>query len=93
MRRIGLAVVLALSLTVAPLAAEARQAGKVYRVGVLSSASSIPDAVGRPAFLEGLTVWASCKGPTAARMLPPRIRLAMPLVFMEAAMVARRSEA
>jgi hypothetical protein len=35
MRRIGLAVVLAVSLFVMPLAAEAKQAGKVYRVGVL----------------------------------------------------------
>jgi putative ABC transport system substrate-binding protein len=36
MRRIGLAVVLTLSLTLAPLVAEAQQAGKVYRIGYLS---------------------------------------------------------
>jgi putative ABC transport system substrate-binding protein len=36
MRLIGLAVVLTLSLTVAPLVAEGQQAGKVYRIGVLS---------------------------------------------------------
>jgi len=41
MRRIGLAVVLALSL-LAPLAVEAQEQGKVYRVGRLSVA-----AVGR----------------------------------------------
>ena len=35
MRRIGLAVVLALSLMLAPLLVEAQQAGKVYRIGVL----------------------------------------------------------
>jgi putative ABC transport system substrate-binding protein len=35
MRLIGLAVVLTLSLIAAPLAAEAQQAGKVYRIGVL----------------------------------------------------------
>jgi ABC-type uncharacterized transport system substrate-binding protein len=35
MRLIGLAVVLILSLTLAPLAAEAQQAGKVARIGVL----------------------------------------------------------
>ena len=36
MRRIGLAVVLALSLFVAPLTDEAQQVGKVYRVGFLA---------------------------------------------------------
>jgi ABC-type uncharacterized transport system substrate-binding protein len=40
MRRIGLAVVLALSLMLAPLAAEAQQAEKVWRVGYLSSSSA-----------------------------------------------------
>src|SRR4030095_7332135 len=37
MRRIGLAVVLVVSLLLAPLVAEAQQAGKVYRIGYLSS--------------------------------------------------------
>jgi ABC-type uncharacterized transport system substrate-binding protein len=37
MRRIGLAVVLTFGLTLAPLAAEAQQAGKVYRIGVLGT--------------------------------------------------------
>jgi putative ABC transport system substrate-binding protein len=55
MRRIGLAVVLVVGLVLAPLAAEA-QAGKVYRVGVLASSSSIPDDIsGRQAFLERLS--------------------------------------
>src|SRR5262245_22688778 len=35
MRRIGLAVVLTVSLALAPLVAEAQQAGKVYRIGYL----------------------------------------------------------
>jgi len=35
MRRIGLAVVLTVSLTLAPLAADAQPTGKVYRVGYL----------------------------------------------------------
>ena len=35
MRLIGLAVVFALSLFAAPVAAEAQQAGKVYRIGIL----------------------------------------------------------
>jgi putative tryptophan/tyrosine transport system substrate-binding protein len=38
MRRIGLAVILTLSLSLAPLAAEAQQAGGVYRLGILSPA-------------------------------------------------------
>jgi hypothetical protein len=36
MRLIGLAVVLTLSLALAPLAAGAQQAGKVYRIGYLN---------------------------------------------------------
>ena len=54
-RRIGLAVVL--GLTMSAFTAEAQQAGKIYRIGVLSSASSIPDetvAQGRRAFSERL---------------------------------------
>jgi hypothetical protein len=39
MRRIGLAVVLALGLSLASLAAEGQQAGKVYRIGVIIAAS------------------------------------------------------
>ena len=39
MRLIGLAVVLAVSLTLAPLAAEAQQAGKVARMGFLAPSS------------------------------------------------------
>jgi hypothetical protein len=41
MRRIGLAVVVALSLTLAALAAFAQQAGKIYRIGCLSSGPSM----------------------------------------------------
>jgi ABC-type uncharacterized transport system substrate-binding protein len=57
MRRIGLTVALTLGLILAPFAAESQQAGKVYRVGVLSPGSSIPDDVGqgRQAFLERLS--------------------------------------
>jgi putative tryptophan/tyrosine transport system substrate-binding protein len=39
MRLIGLAFAFALGLTVAPLAAEAQEAGKLYRVGVLASSN------------------------------------------------------
>ena len=48
-------VIIALSLTFAPLAGEAQQAGKVYRVGVLSSGdSSADDRHSQQAFLERL---------------------------------------
>jgi putative tryptophan/tyrosine transport system substrate-binding protein len=40
MRLIGLAVVLTVGLTIAPLSAEAQQTGKVYRVGILISVSA-----------------------------------------------------
>src|SRR5438128_6212352 len=42
MRLIGLAVVLTLSLTLAPLAGEAQQASKVHQIGYLSSISPVP---------------------------------------------------
>jgi ABC-type uncharacterized transport system substrate-binding protein len=54
MRRIGLAVVLALSLTLAPLAADAQQAGRVSHIGLLSSASSSAGADRLLAFKQGL---------------------------------------
>jgi len=40
MRRIGLTVVLILSLSLVPLAVEAQQSGKVYRVGVIHQGGS-----------------------------------------------------
>jgi hypothetical protein len=42
MRLIGLAVVVALGLALAPLAAEAQEPGKVYRVGRLSVSVAEP---------------------------------------------------
>jgi hypothetical protein len=42
MRLIGFAVVLAVSLILAPLAAEAQQPGKVYRVGILTNKAADP---------------------------------------------------
>jgi putative ABC transport system substrate-binding protein len=55
MRRIGLAVVLAVSLALAPLVAEAQQPGRVPRIGylVLSPLADPPSAE-RAAFLDGL---------------------------------------
>jgi ABC-type uncharacterized transport system substrate-binding protein len=53
MRLIWLAVVLTLGITLAPLAAEAQQAGKVYRIGILSGAA--PASQGNlTALLQGL---------------------------------------
>src|SRR5437899_9082573 len=53
MRRIGLAVVLALSLALAPFAAEA-QPGKVFRVGFLTAYSSNADAPLFDSFRQGM---------------------------------------
>src|SRR5881397_1716084 len=46
MRLIVLAVMLALSLALAPLAAEGQQPGKVYRIGLLSLGGTTSDMVG-----------------------------------------------
>ena len=56
MQRIGLAVVLTLSLFLVPLAGEAQQAGKVYRIGWLGIAppTSPPLQRASDAFLQGL---------------------------------------
>jgi ABC-type uncharacterized transport system substrate-binding protein len=66
MRRIGLAVLLALSLVLAPLAAEAQQAGKVYRIGLLGESGSDPsearlwqafrEELGRRGWIEGKNI-------------------------------------
>lgn len=53
MRLIGLVVVLALSLTIAPFAAGAQQAGKIARIAFLSTTSS-PDSPTTAAFRQGL---------------------------------------
>jgi putative tryptophan/tyrosine transport system substrate-binding protein len=59
MRRIGLAVVLAVSLTLASLVAEAQQIGKVYRIGWLAPAS-LPTTL--DAFRDGLRVFGYVEG-------------------------------
>jgi ABC-type uncharacterized transport system substrate-binding protein len=51
MRRIGLAVVLIVGLFVAPIAAQAQPAGKVWRIGILQT-SAQKDEAGRVAALE-----------------------------------------
>jgi putative ABC transport system substrate-binding protein len=54
MRLIGLAVVLAVGLTLAPLAAEGQQAGKIYRIGMLETTSMALNAANLDAFRQGL---------------------------------------
>jgi len=54
MRRIGLAVVLALGLVLAPLAVEAQPAGKVWRIGLLMSPSVSSERARIEAFRQGL---------------------------------------
>jgi len=54
LRLIELAVVLILGLALAPLAVEAQQAGKVYRIGWLSSASPSAGVACLQAFKDGL---------------------------------------
>src|SRR5262249_1745873 len=57
MRRIGLAVVLMVGLTLAPIVAESQQAGKVYRIGcLLMPPLAEKPSVERQAFLDGLRV-------------------------------------
>jgi len=54
MRRIGLAVVLAVSLTLAPLGVEGQEVGKTSRIGFLSQYSADYDKTWRAAFRNGL---------------------------------------
>jgi putative ABC transport system substrate-binding protein len=54
MPRIGLAVVLTLSLILAPLAGEAQEAAKVSRIGFVSPYSADFDATWRAGFRKGL---------------------------------------
>ena len=51
---VGLAVVLAVSLALAPLAAEGQQAGKIYRIGMLETTSMALNAANLDAFRQGL---------------------------------------
>jgi hypothetical protein len=52
--RIGLAVVLALSLLIAPLVADTQETGKVSRIGFLSAASPSTISARVEAFRQGL---------------------------------------
>jgi putative tryptophan/tyrosine transport system substrate-binding protein len=54
MRRIGLEVVLAVGLVLAPLAGEAQQVGKLWQVGYLSSSSAERERARLAAFQQGL---------------------------------------
>jgi len=54
MRLIGLAVILAVSLTLAPLAAQGQQTGKLYRIGFLGNSTAALEAHLVGPFREGL---------------------------------------
>jgi putative tryptophan/tyrosine transport system substrate-binding protein len=64
MRRIGLAVVLAVSLVLEPLAAEAQASEKVYRIGVLETIPPAPNAPNLDAFRQGLRELGYVEGQT-----------------------------
>ena len=57
MRLIGLAVILTLSVILAPLAAEGQQAGKVYRIGILSELTQTATVVGEPRAVLAEDAW------------------------------------
>src|SRR5262249_29896118 len=54
MQLIGLAVIITLGLAFAPLAIEAQESGKIYRIGYLSSGTATANAGLRQAFEDGL---------------------------------------
>jgi hypothetical protein len=67
MRRIGLAVILAVSLTLAPFAVEA-QTEKVYRIGILERTSPANNAANLDGFRRART-WV-CRGEELRHRLP-----------------------
>jgi putative ABC transport system substrate-binding protein len=74
MQRCRLAIALALSLLLAPLAAEAQQVGKVYRIGFLSSlpvpATAMSDSLRNAGFVEGQNVVIDRRLTEAPEQLP-----------------------
>jgi hypothetical protein len=64
MRLIGLVVVLAVSLTLAPLVADAQQPGKVYRIGFLFYGAPGPLGRSRRLFGKGCVSSVTSKGRT-----------------------------
>jgi putative ABC transport system substrate-binding protein len=83
MRRIGLEVLLALGLFLVPVASEAQQAGKVYRIGMLepfSTAEAVPyrqaffDAMRELGYIEGRNVIFDVRtGDRDTARLPPLV--------------------
>jgi putative ABC transport system substrate-binding protein len=65
MRLIGLAVVLTLTLVLAPLAAQGQRAGKVAHIGYLSPLSAARDSSNMEAFRQGLRDLGYVEGKTA----------------------------
>src|SRR5207249_11843546 len=95
MRLICLAVILAVSLILAPLAAEGQQAEKRARIGYLSSGTATANAGLRKAFSDGLRDhgwieekniaieyrWAGDRQPTLDALAAELVRLPLDLIF------------
>jgi ABC-type uncharacterized transport system substrate-binding protein len=93
MRLIGLAVVLALGLTLAPLAGEAQQAEKIYRIGYLSPGPGIEyrdeafrQALGQRGYVEGRNLvieWRFTKGgPVPPELVAELVRLRLDCIVV-----------
>jgi putative tryptophan/tyrosine transport system substrate-binding protein len=109
MRRIGLAVVLALSFTLVSLAGEAQQAGKAYRIGVLAGGSQqvspapklLPKALRDLGYIEGQNLaieWRFAHGDPARlpELAADLVSLKVDVlltVFMPEVLAARRATA
>src|SRR2546428_2418823 len=64
MRRIGLAVILAVGFVLAPLAVNAQPADRVYRIGMLERTSPAINAANLEGFRHGLRRWGTPRGRT-----------------------------
>jgi ABC-type uncharacterized transport system substrate-binding protein len=95
MRLIGLAVILAVGLTLAPLAVEAQQAGKVYRIGLLGESGSDPsearlwqafrEELGRRGWIEGQNIliesrWSEGKPARLPELAAELVRLRVDII-------------
>jgi putative ABC transport system substrate-binding protein len=90
MRRIGLAVVLVVSLVLAALVAEGQRAGKVYRIGALSdgpnpASAPLADAMRELGWVEGQNFMIERRNAEAREQLPALaaelVRLKVDLIF------------
>jgi len=101
MRRIGLAVILAVGLVLAPLAAGAQQAGKVYRIGALSDGANpasapLADAMRELGWVEGQNFMIERRNAEAREQLPALaaelVRLKVDLIFAFGTLAAQAAK-